>query len=137
MQPTSTASVGPRHSTSLGVPAAAVAVVFALPAELCLHRNRTRPRVVRPAVVRRQAASLRHIRTDLEGEGYAAIHIFGSESDMESEVVLQSGRLPCPPLGGENWRSTRRARATVHVVLWVYRWFFNPVLVWLLRSPFH
>jgi len=23
------------------------------------------------------------------------------------------------------------------VVLWVYRWFFNPVLVWLLRSPFH
>jgi hypothetical protein len=47
-------------------------------------------------VVRRQAASLRHIRTDLEGEGYAAIHIFGSESDMESAVVLQSGRLPCP-----------------------------------------
>jgi len=23
------------------------------------------------------------------------------------------------------------------VVLWLYRWFFNPVLVWLLRSPFH
>jgi predicted kinase len=73
-----------------------VAIIFALPAELCLVRNRTRPRVVRPAVVRRQAASLRHIRTDLEGEGYAAIHIFGSESDMESAVVLQSGRLPCP-----------------------------------------
>jgi len=66
----------------------ALAIVFALPAEVCLRRNRTRPRVVRPAVVRRQSASLRHIRTDLEGEGYAAIHIFGSESDIQSAVVL-------------------------------------------------
>lgn len=65
----------------------AIAIVFALPAELCLVRNRTRPRVVRPAVVRRQSANLRHIRTDLEVEGYAAIHVFGSESDVDRAVV--------------------------------------------------
>jgi predicted kinase len=77
----------------------AVAIVFALPAETCLLRNRTRPRVVRPGVVRRQSASLRHIRTDLEGEGYAAIHIFGSESDVESAVVIRQP-LPLPlPMG--------------------------------------
>ena len=23
------------------------------------------------------------------------------------------------------------------MVLWLYRWFFNPLLVWLLRSPLH
>jgi protein phosphatase len=74
----------------------AIAIVFALPAEVCLLRNRNRPRVVRPAVVRRQSANLRHVRTDLEGEGYAAIYIFGSESDVESAVLLQSGPLACP-----------------------------------------
>ena len=76
----------------------AVAIVFALPAEVCLLRNRDRPRVVRPAVVRRQSAQLRHVRTDLEGEGYAAIHIFGSESDVKGAVVLQPGprRYPSP-----------------------------------------
>ena len=66
----------------------AVAMVFALPAEVCLVRNRNRPRVVRSTVVRRQSVNLRHVRTDLEGEGYAAIHIFGSESDVDSAVVL-------------------------------------------------
>jgi hypothetical protein len=50
-------------------------------------------------VVRRQSASLRHIRTDLDGEGYAAIHIFGSESDVESAVVVRQP-LPLPlPMG--------------------------------------
>lgn len=68
-----------------------VAVVFALPAEVCLARNATRRQPVRPIVVRRQIANLRHIRTDLEGEGYAAIHIFGSESDVESAVVVLTG----------------------------------------------
>ena len=73
----------------------AVAIVFALPAEVCLLRNRSRPRVVRPTVVRRQIANLRHIRTDLESEGYAAIHIFGSESHVESAAVLhQSPPVP-------------------------------------------
>jgi len=75
----------------------ALAIVFGLPAEVCLGRNRTRPRVVRPAVVRRQSAALRHVRTDLEGEGYAAIHIFDSESDVESAVVVhQPPPLPLP-----------------------------------------
>ncbi len=64
-----------------------VAIVFALPAEVCLARNATRRRPVRPTVVRRQMANLRHIRIDLEGEGYAAIHVFGSESDVDSAVV--------------------------------------------------
>jgi len=76
----------------------AVAIVFALPAEVCLTRNATRRRPVRPAVVRRQSANLRHIRTDLEGEGYAAIHIFGSESDIDRAVVelTPASELPEP-----------------------------------------
>jgi protein phosphatase len=78
----------------------AVAIVFALPVEVCLVRNRNRPRVVRPAVLRRQSASLRHVRTDLEGEGYAAIHILGSESDVESAVVVYQPP-PLPLLLGE------------------------------------
>ncbi len=66
----------------------AVAIVFALPAEVCLARNATRRRPVDPTAVRRQIANLRHIRTDLWGEGYAVIHIFGSESDVESAVIV-------------------------------------------------
>ncbi len=65
-----------------------VAIVFALPVEICLAHNALRRRLVRPTVVRRQITSLRHIRTDLEGEGYAAIHIFGSESDVDSAMVV-------------------------------------------------
>lgn len=65
-----------------------VAIVFALPAEACLARNATRRRPVHATVVRRQIANLRHIRTDLEGEGYGAIHIFGSEPDVDSAVVV-------------------------------------------------
>jgi predicted kinase len=77
-----------------------VAIVFALPAEVCLARNATRRRAVRPTVVRRQIANLRHIRTDLEGEGYAAIHIFGSESEVESAVVVHQPPSPAPLHGG-------------------------------------
>ncbi len=81
----------PSRATPLGLARRArrpvVAIVFALPAEVCLARNAGRRRPVRPTVVRRQIANLRHIRTDLEGEGYAAIHIFASESDIDGARV--------------------------------------------------
>ncbi len=80
----------------------AVAIVFALPAEVCLARNAMRWRPVRPTVVRRQIANLRHIRTDLEDESYAAVCIFGSESDVDRAVVVltpasESSKPPRPP----------------------------------------
>jgi hypothetical protein len=119
-----------------------VAIVFALPAEVCLARNATRRRAVRPTVVRRQIANLRHIRTDLEGQGYAAIHIFGSESDVESAVVVhQPPPLPLPMGEGTTGEMPDPAgpahRPGRTPMLRVYRWVFNPLLAWLLRSPLH
>jgi predicted kinase len=78
----------------------AIAIVFALPADVCLLRNRNRHRVVRSAVVRRQSANLRHVPTDLEGEGYATIHIFGSQSEVESALVVHQPSSPAPLHGG-------------------------------------
>jgi predicted kinase len=92
----------------------AIAIVFALPADVCLLRNRTRARVVRPAVVRRQSANLRHVRTDLEGEGYATSHFFGSESEVESALVVHQPPPRPLPVGegttGDAPEPTRPAR---------------------------
>lgn len=68
-----------------------VGIVFDLPAEVCLRRNASRQRTVRAGVVRGQVRDLRHSRANLELEGYAAVHVFSSEPEIEiARVVIGS-----------------------------------------------
>ncbi len=60
-----------------------VAIALQLPLQTCLDRNAGRPRPVPARVVRRQVADLRHLETDLETEGYAAVHIFRSGAELD------------------------------------------------------
>ena len=60
-----------------------VAIALDLPLETCLAQNAQRPRPVPPRVVRQQVADLRHLDTDLDTEGYAAIYLIRSASDLE------------------------------------------------------
>jgi F420-dependent oxidoreductase-like protein len=50
------------------------AVVFETPAEICEERNRTRPRPIPVAVLRRQLARFKETAPQLEGEGFDGIH---------------------------------------------------------------
>jgi predicted kinase len=65
-----------------------VGIVFDLPAEVCLRRNASRHRTVGAGVVRRQVTALRQGRANLELEGYAAIHVLSSESDIDMARVV-------------------------------------------------
>ena len=72
-----------RRAAAAGVPA--VAVVLALPTTLVLARNATRPgRIVPEAAVRRQMDDLdRSLRRGLDTEGFAAIHVLRTASEVD------------------------------------------------------
>ncbi|HEY0493995.1 MAG TPA: AAA family ATPase [Candidatus Dormibacteraeota bacterium] len=70
-----------------------VAIVLDLPLEICLARNGSRPHPVPARVVRQQSADLRHLDTDLEAEGYAAVHSFRSVSELETAQVWIGDRM--------------------------------------------
>ena len=59
-----------------------IAVVFDISLERCLAHNETRPdRRVPADVIRRHHAQLRAARRDIDGEGFAAVHIL-RDSDL-------------------------------------------------------
>lgn len=64
-----------------------IAIALRLPLATCLEQNARRPRPVPPRVVRQQAADLRHLETDLETEGYAAVCIYESNADLDRARV--------------------------------------------------
>lgn len=53
----------------------AIAIVFDVDAEVCVRRNASRARVVRPRVIQRQVQHLRHDLARLDLEGFSAVHI--------------------------------------------------------------
>jgi len=69
----------------------AVAIVFALPVELCLSRNSARPRRVKPAVVRRQAAAINRDLHRLDLEGFGTVAVLRSASEVEQARVRLTG----------------------------------------------
>jgi len=78
-----------------------VAIALSLPVETCLQRNAARARPVPTRVIRQQVADLRHLEADLELEGYAAVHVFRSEAEVEAARILIDGEAdpsPCRPL---------------------------------------
>lgn len=73
----------------------AAAIVFALPAALCLERNAGRAeRVVPPDVVERQAAQLHESRRTIWREGFAAVHLLADPAAVERAEPV---RVPLPP----------------------------------------
>ena len=65
-----------------------VAVVFALPLELCIARDLARPgRQVGAEVIRRQWSQMPKSSAAVVEEGFGAVHWFQSASDVASAVV--------------------------------------------------
>ena len=85
-------SVRSDHRSSLvalahdcGVPA--IAIVFDLPEDECLERNRARlDRVVPEQVVRQQLRDLRLGSASLEGEGFHHVYVLSSTEKIETAV---------------------------------------------------
>jgi protein phosphatase len=65
----------------------AVALVFDLPLEVCLERNRGRARIVEDAAVIEQWHDLPRPPERLRQEGFAAVHVFGLENDSGSAEI--------------------------------------------------
>jgi len=64
------------------------AIVFDLPPELCLERNRERPdRRFGPHVVRQQVRQLRQSLRRLEREGIRNVHVLGSPTAVEAAQI--------------------------------------------------
>jgi protein phosphatase len=81
------------QSRRFGVPA--VAVVFDLPEELCMERDRFREgRSVGPAVIHDQRGTLLRGLPALEAEGFTAIHRLGSAWEVDAATVEIEGRDP-------------------------------------------
>jgi protein phosphatase len=60
----------------------AIAIVFNLPLEVCLARNAARPRTVPASVIRRQAGDVTRDLERLDLEGFAAVYILRSVTDV-------------------------------------------------------
>ncbi|HXM59029.1 MAG TPA: AAA family ATPase [Candidatus Dormibacteraeota bacterium] len=68
----------------------ALAIAFALPAELCVDRDRRRAdRQVGAAAVTRIAAELQRHWPLLPGEGFDAVHVLRSTADVEEAGVVR------------------------------------------------
>ena len=65
-----------------------VAIVFDLPLEVCLARNRARARTVAPSVIRRQVDALRRDRDRLDLEGFSAVWV-PSTTDQVDRLRLR------------------------------------------------
>jgi protein phosphatase len=69
-----------------------VAIVFDLPEQLCLQRNRARPdRDFGPHVVRRQLQDLRRSLRGLQKEGFRHVHVLHSPDEVESTTIVREG----------------------------------------------
>ncbi len=66
----------------------AVAIVLDLPAYVCLARNSSRQRTVRPGIVRQQVAELRRASGRLDLEGFAAVHLLRSVAQVDHVDVV-------------------------------------------------
>jgi protein phosphatase len=62
----------------------AIAIVFALPVEVCLARNGARPRSVPRPVVRRQVDVVTRDLDRLDLEGFVAVYVLRSVSDVDA-----------------------------------------------------
>jgi predicted kinase len=72
-----------------------VALVFDLPLELCLERNRVRPdRRVEPRVVRQHVELLQDSLPWLEREGFDVVHVMRTAEQVETAVVTLGPRSP-------------------------------------------
>ncbi len=77
---------GHRHHRAL------IAIAFDLPLETCLAQNAGRAHPVPARVLRQQFADLRHLDTDLESEGYDAVHRLHSSAEVDAtRVVIGKG----------------------------------------------
>lgn len=65
----------------------AIAIVFDVPLDLCLARNRARPRTVPAAVIRRQHEELRRDLDRLDLEGFSAVHLLRTEAQLDQLAV--------------------------------------------------
>src|SRR5437588_12277374 len=71
--------------------APAVAIVFDLPEELCVDRDRARDgRTVGAAVVRRQWRAMRRSLPELGAEGFAAVHVLDSPESVAAVTIERS-----------------------------------------------
>ena len=74
--------------------AAAVALVFNLPEQVCVARDRARPgRSVGSRVIRAQREAILRSLPDLCEEGFDAVHVFDSAESMDAAIVR---RVPLP-----------------------------------------
>jgi protein phosphatase len=64
-----------------------VAIIFALPLDVCLRRNLSRPRPRPPAALRRQHRWLTDSLASLPGEGFAAVWVLSSEAEVDAAVI--------------------------------------------------
>jgi protein phosphatase len=69
----------------------AVAIVFDLPLEVCLARNRTRARSVRPGVIRRQAEEVKRDRDRLDLEGFSSVWVLRSADQVDRLRIRING----------------------------------------------
>jgi protein phosphatase len=71
--------------------ASAIAIVFDLPLETCLARNRSRPgRQIGPEVVEKQVADLASSLPKLTKEGFERVYVLHNEEDIDSARILRT-----------------------------------------------
>jgi protein phosphatase len=67
-----------------------VAIVFDVPEELCLDRNRSRAgRIVDASVVRKQIRDLRESLRSLHEEGFSRVYVFSSPDDIALTTIVR------------------------------------------------
>ena len=69
----------------------AVAIVFDLPLEVCLLRNRARARRVPPSLIRQQVEAVRRDRDRLDLEGFSSVFVLRSADDVDRVRVRVGG----------------------------------------------
>ena len=62
----------------------AIAIVFALPLEVCLARSAARARTVPASVIRRQVDTVSRDIDRLDLEGFAAVHVLRSVAEVDA-----------------------------------------------------
>jgi len=78
--------------------AQAVGVVFDLPEDLCVERDRTRPgRTVGAAVIRRQRRAMLRSLPALEKEGFSAVYRLDSPEAVDAVTIERPPSLRLPP----------------------------------------
>ncbi|MBO0681913.1 MAG: AAA family ATPase [Candidatus Dormibacteraeota bacterium] len=86
-----------------GASAPVVALIFDLPEELCVERDRARPgRSVGPAVIHVQRQRMLRWLPTMDREGFTAIYRFGSAAEVNCATIDRPPLRPfgLPPPGG-------------------------------------